>query len=126
MKLLDDYENLRQMVSMQNVIEVREKMTSNFRVNVRLKSSKGIVPIYNTICEQDPNEFRSNHLMDVTHKSAFIAETGDLLFSNDTTHRCPSGFSGLALNLSPQGFFAEDTALWWELQNSKKQPSKAH
>jgi hypothetical protein len=51
LKLLDDYESLREMVSIQNVIEVRERMTSNFKINVRLKNSKGIVPIYNTICE---------------------------------------------------------------------------
>ena len=82
-------------------------------VNVNLKSSTAIFPVYNSITLVPPEDEASNNLVDVTNKSALIAHTGDLLFTNQKDKRCPVGFSNLIIRATPDVGFTENLAVWW-------------
>lgn len=78
---------------------------------MHLKSSKGFVPIYNTF---GPQEAPTNHLCDISQKSAFMLESGELLFTNKKSPRCPEGYLGLSIFLKPELHFIENLKFWWE------------
>jgi hypothetical protein len=101
------------MLSVQSVVESQSRMESSFLVRVHLASSTALFPVYNSITETAGREVQTNNLMDVTQKSAFILETGDLVFSNERDERCPPGFSSLIIRASPRLLFAENQAVWW-------------
>jgi hypothetical protein len=50
--------------------------------------------------------------MDITNKSCWVVETGDVGFSKDKNPRCPKGFAALTVKLQPCLYFTEDLAIW--------------
>ena len=51
--------------------------------------------------------------MDITNKSCWVVETGDVSFSKgDKNPRCPKGFAALSITVQPCLYFTEDLALW--------------
>lgn len=112
LKALEEYEKLRDAVSLQNVLESREKIESTFRVKVELQNSITLLPIYRTI-EEAEYEQPLDHLMDITNKSCWVLETGDLRFTNGKNDRCPEGFTPLTISLNPCLYLTENLAHWW-------------
>lgn len=83
-------------------------------MTVNLKSSTAIFPFYNSITEVRPEDEASNNLVDVKNKSALVAHTGDLLFTNQRDKRCPVGFNNLIIRATPDISFTENLAVWWK------------
>ena len=53
LKALEEYERLRDAVSLASVLEAREKMETTFKVKVELQNSIAIFPIYRSIQEAE-------------------------------------------------------------------------
>lgn len=115
LKLVDDYESLRDKLSVQNVVETTSSMESNCKVMVRLQNAVVFFPIYNSITETPGDHARvSTRLVDVAAKSACVVETGDVSFTNAQHEECPPGFTCLTIEGRPKVSFVEWLERWWQ------------
>ena len=119
LRALEEYEKIREAISLQNVFENHNQIKSNFKLRLECDSSQVILPIL-------PVEQSKKREVD----EAWIIDTGNLVLSNEKGNdndnmRCAAGYNPINLDLTQiQMAYTDHLQAWKSNQGSSKKVLK--
>lgn len=135
LKAMEEYEKLREAVSVAALLEQREKMASSLQLNVELEPAVALFPIFGHKGDaMQAKEFvveqplSPNYLYDMKGKPSWLAVTGPVRFHNHEDPEVPKvdGVASFSLRLSPSLVFAENLEDFWSHEDPGKLTAVLH
>lgn len=133
LKALEEYEKLREAVSVAALLEQREKMTSTLHLSLEVENIVALFPIYgykgDAMQEREKVQEKPlspNYLFDMTSKPTWIAVTGPVRLGNYEDGAKIPGISTLSLSAVPSLVFSENMEDFWKHEDPEKLTAVLH
>ena len=118
MLALEEYEKLREAMTLQNVFEGHNQIQSNFKLKIEVDSSKILLPL----CRESPV---SSRLMNIQFNEAWVFNTGNLVITNDKEVEksqkvkkkhlhCDEGYTPTNLNITQISMMYVENLQQWQ------------